>query len=161
VTALDPAAAESRRCARFGWTSLALWAAFGLALEAAHGFKLAAYLDDDLRHSLLRLAHAHGVVLALVVLAFGRAMPVAGSVARPLSDAASAPTSDPPTDLRGVRRTGRLLRAGALIVPLGFALGAIRPHEGDPGLPVLLVPVGGLLLVAGLCRTAWGSWRAR
>ena len=63
---------ELRRCWRFGWTSLAAWALFGLALEAAHGFKLAAYLDDNLRHAILRLAHAHGVILALVVLAFAR-----------------------------------------------------------------------------------------
>ena len=64
---------ELRRCRRFGWTSLAAWALFGLALEAAHGFKLAAYLDDNLRHTILRLAHAHGVILALVVLAFAAA----------------------------------------------------------------------------------------
>ncbi|MCZ7687492.1 MAG: hypothetical protein M5U28_55625 [Sandaracinaceae bacterium] len=50
----------STRAARFGWTSLALWACAGVALEAAHGFKLAAYLDDELARMLLRLAHAHG-----------------------------------------------------------------------------------------------------
>jgi hypothetical protein len=32
----------------------------------APGFKVSAYLDDSLRRSLLRLAHAHGVILALV-----------------------------------------------------------------------------------------------
>ena len=63
---------EEQRGLRFGWSALALWATFGLALETAHGFKLGLYLDDNLRHTLLRLAHAHGVVLALVVLAFGR-----------------------------------------------------------------------------------------
>ena len=53
----------------------AVRALFGLALEGAHGFKLAAYLDDNLRHSILRLAHAHGVILALVVLAFASSLP--------------------------------------------------------------------------------------
>ena len=125
---------EVRRCLRFGWTSLALWALFGLALEGAHGFKLAAYLDDALRHTLLRLAHAHGVVLALVVLAYGRG---AAAVS-----------------------VGRLLRAGALAIPAGFALSAIAPHEGDPGWPVALVPVGGALLVAGLGRAAAQAWRS-
>jgi hypothetical protein len=134
---------EARRSARFGWTSLALWALFGLGLEAAHGFKLAAYLDDNLRHTLLRLAHAHGVVLALVVTAFGRASPT-------LYAAAEAGRA---------RLTGGLLRAGALAVPLGFGLGAVSPHEGDPGLPVVLVPVGALLLVAGLARAAVRAWR--
>ena len=129
----DAEQTESRRCLRFGWTSLALWALFGLALEGAHGFKLAAYLDDALRHALLRLAHAHGVVLALVVLTYGRG---AAAVS-----------------------VGRLLRAGALLIPVGFALSAIAPHEGDPGWPVALVPLGGALLVAGLGRAAAQAWR--
>jgi len=135
---------ELRRCWRFGWTSLAAWALFGLALEAAHGFKLAAYLDDNLRHTILRLAHAHGVILALVVLAVAKASPLSET------DAAGA---------RAARRTAGLVRAGAFLVPVGFALGGIAPHEGDPGWPVVLVPLGGLLLVSGLIRLAWQSWR--
>jgi hypothetical protein len=134
---------EARRCRRFGWTSLAIWSLFGLALEAAHGFKLAVFLDDDLRHTLLRLAHAHGVVLALMVLAFG-------------SGVAALHGDDPAPR---ARRTGALLRAGALVVPLGFALSAVRPHEGDPGLAVLLVPVGAVFLIAGLGRAALRAWR--
>jgi hypothetical protein len=51
-------AAERRRARRFAWTFLFAWVLFGLALEAAHGFKLSAYLDDGLRRSLLRLVHA-------------------------------------------------------------------------------------------------------
>jgi len=133
---------EARRCRRFGWTSLTVWALFGLALEGAHGFKLAAYLDDSLRHGMLRLAHAHGVILALVVLAFASSLPPGDSGAA-----------------RAVRLTGLLLRAAAVLIPLGFALGGVAPHEGDPGFPVVLVPVGGLLLVIGLVRLAWSSWR--
>jgi hypothetical protein len=132
---------EPRRCRRFAWTSLFGWALFGLALEAAHGFKLSAYLDDSLRRTLLRLAHAHGVVLALVVLGFGEN--AAALLENPLS----------------ARRVGRLLRAGALLVPLGFALSAIRSSEGDPSLPILLVPLGALLLLAALGRTALATWR--
>ncbi len=134
-----PEREEARRCARFGWTSLVLWVLFGIALEAAHGFKLAAYLDDGLRRALLRLAHAHGVILALVVLAAGRREVVAAG--------------------RGARRVGILIRAGALLVPAGFATGAIAPHEGDPGLPVVLVPIGAALLVLGLGRIALDEWR--
>ena len=135
---------EARRAARFGWTSLAIWAAFGLALETAHGFKLGLYLDDDLRHTLLRLAHAHGVVLALVVLTYGR-----GVDALFPGDGAAGPTP---------ARVGGALRAGALLAPLGFALSAIRPHEGDPGVAIGLVPLGGLLLVGGLVRVAIATW---
>lgn len=134
---------EARRCRRFGWTWLAAWSIFGLSLEAAHGFKLSVFLDDQLRHTLLRLAHAHGVVLALVVLAFG------GGVSALYGDA-------PPA---AARRTGRLLRIGAAVVPLGFALSAISPHEGDPGAAVWLVPAGALALIAGLARTTVRAWK--
>jgi hypothetical protein len=133
---------EDRACLRFGWTSLAFWAVYGLALETAHGFKLGLYLDDGLRHTLLRLAHAHGVVLALVVLAFGRG-------ATTLYGHAPA-----------AHTTGRLLRGGAFTIPLGFALSAIAPHEGDPGWPVALVPLGAVLLVVGLGRAAARAWRS-
>jgi hypothetical protein len=135
---------EPRRCSRFGWTSLAAWALFGLVLETAHGFKLAIYLDDDLRHALLRLAHAHGVILALVVLAFGRA---------------SAQLYPEPDAARGAGHTGLLLRAGALAIPAGFGLSAIAPHEGDPGLAVVLVPAGAIFIVIGLARAASRAWR--
>jgi len=134
---------EARRCRRFGWTWLAVWSLFGLALEAAHGFKLGAFLDDQLRHTLLRLAHAHGVVLSLLVLAFG------GGAAALYRDDAPAKA----------RRTGSLLRAGAAVIPLGFALAAIGPYEGDPGVAVWLVPAGAVLLIAGLGRAALRAWK--
>jgi hypothetical protein len=57
------------------------------------------------------------------------------------------------------RSTGRLLRAGALLVPAGFALSAVRPSESDPGLPIALVPIGGLALLAGLFAVARRAWR--
>jgi hypothetical protein len=135
--------AEPARSRRFAWSSLFVWVLFGLALEAAHGFKLSAYLDDSLRRSLLRLAHAHGVILALVVLAWGEA---------------GAPLVDPPARAPGV---GRWLRAGAVLVPLGFALSAVRATEADPSLPIVLVPLGALALLAALGRTAHGAWCRR
>ena len=134
---------ESTRCRRFAWTSLVGWVLFGVALEAAHGFKVSAYLDDGLRRSLMRLAHAHGVILALVVLGWGEA---------------GVPLIEPVGRARGV---GRLLRLGALLVPLGFALSSVRASEGDPSLPILLVPLGALALLAALGRTAVGAWHRR
>ena len=56
---------------RVGWTSLFAWACVGLALESAHGLKLASYLDDALTRELCTLAHAHGVGLALVAIVIG------------------------------------------------------------------------------------------
>ena len=151
---------ERRRARRFGWSWLTAWILFGLALEAAHGFKLSAYLDDGLRRSLLRLAHAHGVILALLVL-------IQGELGAPLLAAVSAAGSAPPTRAapppaeaaRRVVRVGRLLRLGASLIPIGFALSAVRASEGDPSLAIFLVPLGALALLAAVGRTAWAAWR--
>ena len=140
---------ERSRARRFAWTSLFAWVLFGLALEAAHGFKMSVYLDDSLRRTLLRLAHAHGVILSLVVLAYG-------DRGAPLLAPASSPSSSSGTRSR---RVGGLLRAGALLVPLGFALSAIRASESDPSLPILLVPLGGVALLGALGQVAFGAWR--
>jgi hypothetical protein len=125
--------------ARFGWTSLTAWAAAGLALEAAHGLKLALYLDDELTRMLLRLAHAHGVGLALVVLMFGGHLGRIGA------------------------RLGARLRAplyfAAVAMPLGFALGAVAHPEGDPGPGILLAPLGALALLYALVRITVAVWR--
>jgi hypothetical protein len=56
---------------RVGWSSLFAWACVGLALEGAHGLKLASYLDDAMVRELCTLAHAHGVGLAIVVIVMG------------------------------------------------------------------------------------------
>jgi hypothetical protein len=128
---------EERAARRFGWLSLALWASIGVALEAGHAFKIAAYLDDDLARMLLRLAHAHGVGLALVVLAYS----VAGAKVH-------------------TRRTpGILLRIGAFILPLGFGLGAFGHSESDPGAGIALVPIGAALVITALAWTALRSFR--
>lgn len=129
---------EERAARRFGWVSLAAWASIGVALEAAHAFKVAAYLDDDLARMLLRLAHAHGVGLALVVLAYS----VAGA------------------KLHTRRTPGVLLRVGAMLLPLGFGLGAFGHSESDPGAGIALVPIGAALVIAALGWTAYRSFRA-
>lgn len=133
---------ETRRAhRRLGWTSLAAWASFGLAIEAAHGLKLAAYLDDELTRLLLTLAHAHGVGLALVVIVFGEAAPTL-----------FAQSSDGGASLA--------LRTGALVVPLAFALSAIAHPEGDPNVLAWLVPPAALLVIYALVRAAIAAWRA-
>lgn len=141
---MTPSEQESRRARRFGWTSLCVWASFGLALEAANGFKLGPYLDDELARMLLRLGHAHGVGLALVVLAYA---------------AVPGPRVSARED--GGRAIGRLLRVGALSVPLGFALSAVAHPEGDPSLAILLVPVGALCTLFALGWLALAAWRER
>ncbi|MBO6938716.1 MAG: hypothetical protein JJ863_27355 [Deltaproteobacteria bacterium] len=129
---------EVRASLRLGWSWLLLGACAGVVLETLHGFKIGPYLDDELTRLLLTLAHAHAVGLALVVLVYA----VAGA------------------PLMARRWPGHLLRASSLLVPLGFGLGAIGHPEGDPSLPILLVPVGALLLLVGLTAIAHAAFRS-
>jgi hypothetical protein len=138
----DELANERLLARRVGWTSLLGWALVGLALEGAHGFKLSSYLDDALTRELCTLGHAHGVGLALVVLAFGEAgLPLLAASAR--------------------RATLLMLATGSAIVPAAFLLSAIAHPEGDPNVLVWAVPLGALLVIAALARIAASAWRGR
>lgn len=133
---------EQRRLAsrRFGWIALLGWAIAGLVLEAMHGWKIGAYLDDELTRELLVLAHAHGVGLSLVVLVWGEA-------GAPLF----AERADGGASLA--------LRIGAAVMPLAFALSSIDHPEGDPNVLVWLVPLGALLVIFALACTAAAALR--
>jgi hypothetical protein len=124
-----------RRHLRFGWWALLVFAALGLLLEALHGFKVAAYLDvsNDTRRLMWRLAHTHGTLLAAINILF----------ALTLRSPGAAP-------VRAVSRISRLLIASTVILPGGFFLGGVVFYGGDPGISVLLVPIGGVLLLAAL-----------
>lgn len=111
-----------------------------MLLEAAHGWKVSAVLDDELTRTLLRLGHAHGVGLALLAI-------VHGELATPLFEP------------DGARRVTRAMQLGATLIPLGFALGALGHPEGDPSVLVVLVPIGAIALIDGLTRTVAAVWR--
>src|SRR6185312_12831409 len=51
------------------WISLAMWIVFGLLIEGLIGFRSPALLDDAVRREMFRLAHAHGTLLNLVLIA--------------------------------------------------------------------------------------------
>lgn len=53
-----------------------------------------------------------------------------------------------------------LLSAGVLM-PAGFLLGGLVVYGGDPGLGILLLPIGAALLLVGLAAVAWGVMRSR
>jgi hypothetical protein len=138
-----PTTAEERaRMLRYGFCSLFVWALLGFTLEAAHGFKLAAYLDDAMVRDLLRLAHAHGVGLSIVCLVYASA---GLSLLEHRADAG-----------RPVRQ---LLAAASILMPSGFGLSAIGHSESDPGFAIWLVPVGGACLLSGLAWLAVASIR--
>jgi hypothetical protein len=125
----------ARRHLRFGWWSLLAFAAFGLLLESLQGFKVGAYLDvtNETRRTLWRLAHAHGTLLSVLHVLFGLNVRTA-------------------TDkvLMNARLISFTLTGASLLVPGGFFLGGFGFKGGDPGLAVLLVPVGAVLLFFAL-----------
>ena len=123
----------SDRHLRFGWWSLFTFLALGLVLETLHGFKLGWYLDvsSEMRRLMFTLAHAHGTLLALVNIA-------AGLTLRAVKDFALKPAAS------------HALVWGSVLLPAGFLLGGLVIHDGDPGLGVLLVPLGAFALLFGV-----------
>jgi hypothetical protein len=125
----------AHRHLRFGWWTLLVFAAIGLFLESLQGFKVAAYLDvsNETRRLMWRLAHAHGGLLAIVNILFALSL-----------------KNQPPTAFPGVQRISASLIAATILLPLGFFLGGVIVYGGDPGVGVLLVPVGAALLLLAL-----------
>ena len=125
---------------RFGWWSLLVFLTLGLALEAMHGFKVGWYLDvaNDTRRLMWTLAHAHGVLLGLVNIAFALTQNL-----RPI-----------PSPRRAV--ASALLIAASVLLPGGFFLGGLVVYEGDPGLGIFLTPIGGVLLLIAAWITLRG-----
>jgi len=122
---------------RFGWISLLVYVLLGLALEGLHGFKVAWYLEHETRRLMWTLSHAHGVLLSLLVIVFGALLWL-------------WPADDQPW-----RRTASAcLLAATVLLPAGFFLGGAFIYGGDPGLGVLLSPVGGVALVIGVALAA-------
>lgn len=135
-SAMDHALAYRHQ--RIGWWSLAIFASLGLALETLHGLKVGLYLDvgNDTRRLLWTLAHAHGALVGVLHVLYGLTL---------LRTPSSVLTS-------------RCLTLAGLLLPAGFFLGGMDIQGGDPGLGILLVPPGGLLLVTALVRIARAAY---
>ncbi len=126
-----------RRHLLVGWSALLLFALLGSVLETMHAFKVATYLDADqeTRRLMFRLAHAHGTLLGVLHVALSWTFVRLGrSKATHLT-------------LISYASTGALL-----LLPLGFLLGGFGALEGDPGVGIVLVPVGAVLLLFALGR---------
>ena len=129
----------TKRHLRFGWWTLLVFLTLGLVLEAMHGLKIGFYLSvtNETRRLMWTLAHAHGTLLALVNLGFAftiRLLPEWSARERGLASVC--------------------LRAATLLMPAGFFLGGTVIYSGDPGLGIILLPVGGLLLLVAVFLTA-------
>jgi hypothetical protein len=119
----------------FGWWLVALSVGLGTLLEGLHALKLGFYLDasNETRRLLWTLAHAHGALLGLVNVAFALCLPRLTRLSP------------------GARRlAGRSLGLGTILLPGGFFLGGLFVYDGDPGLAILLAPVGALLVFVGV-----------
>ena len=131
TTAVD----YTRRHLRFGWWSLLFFLTLGFVLELLHGFKVGMYLDvsNETRRLMWTLAHAHGGLLGLIHILFGlsvRVVPEIGvGVVRPISQS---------------------LIGASILLPGGFFLGGVTFYSGDPGLGIVVVPVGGVLLMTAV-----------
>ena len=134
-----------RRHLIVGWLMVLVFVALGLVLELLHGFKVRWYVDlnNATRRLMWTLAHAHGVLIGLMHVAFA-----ATTYLRPQARASRALASV------------CLLIAGILL-PGGFFLGGLVIHQGDPGIGVFLTPAGGVLLLLSVGLTVRGLLGAR
>ena len=128
-----------RRHLRVGWWSLLLFLSLGIILEAMHGFKVQWYVGDQnsTRRLMWTLAHAHGTLLALVHLAYASAIHLLGTSFERFQPLRSWSLS-----------------FATLLMPAGFFAGGFVIYDGDPGLGILLVPVGAGLLFVAVILTA-------
>ncbi len=128
-----------RKHLRVGWWALLVFLTLGIGLETLHGLKVLWYLDENhaTRRLMFTLAHSHGALLALVNLAFAltlRHLPAWNDKPRTLAS--------------------RCLLGALVLLPGGFFLGGFFIHGGDPGLGIVLVPPGALLLLVAVLLTA-------
>lgn len=130
-----PVVDYTRRHLRLGWWSLLAFATLGLGLESLHGFKIRAYLDvsNETRRLMWTLAHAHGTLLAILNIVFGLSLRVV-----------------PELTTSRLALVSSALAAATIVMPAAFFLGGIAFYEGDPGLGILLLPVGAFLLLAAI-----------
>jgi hypothetical protein len=120
---------------RQAWISLGIWIAFGILIEGLIGFRTPALVDDSLRKDLFRLAHAHGTLLNLVLLVM--AICARLDLVRPAHSAIVS------------------LRLAAIFLPFGFLFGGLWHYSDDPGIGIVLVPIGALLLLFAAVQSAF------
>ena len=122
-----------------GWWLLLLFVVMGVFLESLHGFKVAWYLNvgQESRRLLWRLAHAHGTFLALINVGFAATIFIRKN-----------------HKSRRILFASRCLLAASLLVPGGFFLGGTTFYANDPGVGIILLPIGALLLILALLLVA-------
>mgnify|MGYP001157319678 FL=1 len=132
---------EERRHLKFGWWSLFAFVCLGILLEIFLAFRIGWYMnsgDNETHRLMLRLGHAHGTFLSLVNIAF-------------------AATLSRINLIENIRRlSSRCLIAATLLIPGGFIFGGVITHGSEPGLGIILLPIGALFLLFALFLLARG-----
>ena len=126
-----------RQHIRFGFYALLTFITLGFLLEFFHGFRIGSYLSEETepRRLMWTLAHAHGALIGLIHI-------VVGAVWARLRPSPR------------LRLASLCLFGAAILLPGGFFLGGLFVYPPDPGLGVVLVPVGGVVLFVGLALVA-------
>ena len=130
---------EERRHFSLGWWSLLVFVCLGIVLEGMLALKAPWYVnvgDNETHRLMLRLGHAHGTLLSVLNIVF----------------AASLARLSLPAHARAL--ASRCLAAATLLVPGGFILGGLVTHGPEPGLGIVLLPVGAILLLFGIFQVA-------
>ena len=124
---------------RVGWHGFLIFGALGTLLEILHAWKNPAYLGvgNEMRRLMWTLAHAHGIGLSLLQIGFAATLYVMVGELSPR-----------------LLRASRLLDISTLLMPLGFFLGGTITYKSDPGLGVILVPIGALAFLSAAFFTA-------
>ncbi len=132
---------EERRHLKFGWWSLFAFVCLGILLETFLAYRTEWYTnsgDNETHRLMLKLGHAHGTFLSLVNIAF-------------------AVTLSRINLIENIRRlSSRCLIAATLLIPGGFILGGVVTHGPEPGLGIILLPIGALFLLFALFLLARG-----
>ncbi len=120
------------------WLGVALWMSFGLLMEGFIGYRIPSYFADATRRELFRLAHAHGALLSILLFA-----------------AAFCADKFPNTPQFAIWS----LRAGVVLMPLGFLFAGVWHFRDEPGIAIWLVPTSALLIIFAAITMALASYK--
>lgn len=129
----------AKRHMQVGWWLILGFLTLGVGLEWLHATKVPWYINEafESRRQLWTLAHAHGVLLGLVHIAFAATMgSYTAAAAKPMKLASSS------------------LNFAGVMMPAGFLLGGAVLEAGEPGPVILLASIGGVLLAVAVTLTA-------
>ena len=132
-----PSRDAGKRHLRFGFFALLFFLSLGFLLEFFHGYRIGSYLSEEYepRRLMWTLAHAHGTLLALINIAVAAAWPQLREGPR-------------------LRIASICLVLATCLLPSGFFLGGLFVYPPDPGVGVVLVPIGGVFLFVGVALVA-------